>query len=99
VVRPRGDVGGLGLLSKVELPREDHGRTSSIEMVKVQAAFLVLSEVFGSAAEYLEWHQLDHMPEQYRISGLAVGQRWVAPPDCQKRRGCARTHRSITSST
>ncbi len=31
-------------------------------------------------ARYLEWHQLDHMPEQFAIPGLPWGQRFVAPP-------------------
>ena len=31
---------------------------------------------------YLEWHQLDHMPEQFAIPGLPWGQRFVAPPSC-----------------
>lgn len=33
-------------------------------------------------ARYLEWHQLDHMPEQFAIPGLPWGQRFVAPPSC-----------------
>jgi hypothetical protein len=27
---------------------------------------------------YLRWHLLDHMPEQYRIPGIALGLRWIA---------------------
>src|SRR5689334_4586950 len=29
-------------------------------------------------AEYLQWHLMDHMPEQYRLPGIALGQRWIA---------------------
>lgn len=32
----------------------------------------------GDDAAYLEWHALDHMPEQFRIDGLLHGQRWVS---------------------
>jgi len=27
---------------------------------------------------YLHWHLMDHMPEQYRIPGIVLGQRWIA---------------------
>jgi len=30
---------------------------------------------------YLRWHLLDHMPEQYRIPGIALGLRWIADGD------------------
>ncbi len=32
---------------------------------------------------YNEWHQLDHLPEQYTLDGIAHGQRWVLSPDCR----------------
>ncbi|AKK25488.1 hypothetical protein [Mycobacterium sp. EPa45] len=28
--------------------------------------------------EYLKWHLLDHMPEQYQLPGIVLGQRWIA---------------------
>jgi ketosteroid isomerase-like protein len=31
---------------------------------------------------YNEWHQLDHLPEQMPLPGVAHGQRWVATPAC-----------------
>lgn len=31
---------------------------------------------------YNEWHQLDHMPEQLPLRGVAYGQRWVSTPEC-----------------
>jgi hypothetical protein len=34
-------------------------------------------------APYLEWHQTDHMPEQFAIAGLPWGQRFVAPRACR----------------
>lgn len=36
--------------------------------------------------EYLEWHALDHLPEQYRIAGMRLGARWVSTPACRHAR-------------
>ena len=30
---------------------------------------------------YLRWHLLDHMPEQYQLPGIVLGQRWTADGD------------------
>jgi hypothetical protein len=51
---------------------------------KVKLGFFSFVEVTDPAAHrsYNEWHQLDHMPEQYPIPGIVWGQRWVAPPGC-----------------
>jgi len=32
--------------------------------------------------EYNEWHQLDHLPENLVLPGVAWGDRWVRSPDC-----------------
>ncbi|HUA94131.1 MAG TPA: hypothetical protein VMB82_01245 [Acidimicrobiales bacterium] len=40
----------------------------------------------GDDRPYLSWHQLDHMPEQYQLPGLVVGQRWAATDDCRAAR-------------
>jgi hypothetical protein len=40
----------------------------------------------GEDSEYLEWHQLDHMPQQWEIPGLVFGQRWVSTPECRAAR-------------
>lgn len=34
-------------------------------------------------ARYIEWHSLDHHPEQYAIEGIQLGQRWVSTPECR----------------
>ena len=39
-----------------------------------------------SDREYLRWHQLDHMPEQWQIAGLLWGQRWASTPRCRAAR-------------
>jgi hypothetical protein len=31
---------------------------------------------------YNEWHQLDHLPEQFSLEGIRFGQRWVCSPPC-----------------
>jgi hypothetical protein len=40
----------------------------------------------GRDAEYLEWHMLDHLPEQYRLATIRSGQRWVSTPACRAAR-------------
>jgi len=57
-------------------------------MNKVKVGFFSFVEVTDPAAHhsYNEWHQLDHLPEQYPIPGIAHGQRWVATPECQAAR-------------
>ena len=40
----------------------------------------------GRDAEYLEWHSLDHRPEQYRITGLRHSLRLVSTPACRAAR-------------
>src|SRR5579884_1519581 len=40
----------------------------------------------GDDEPYLTWHQLDHMPEQYRLPGLVLGQRWTSTPACREAR-------------
>ncbi len=40
----------------------------------------------GDDRDYLEWHQLDHMPEQYQIPGIVLGQRWASTPACRAAR-------------
>lgn len=37
----------------------------------------------GRDAEYLEWHSLDHRPEQHRLSGLRQSLRLVSTPSCR----------------
>lgn len=43
----------------------------------------------GQDAEYLEWHSLDHRPEQYRITGLRHSIRLVSTPACRAARTCS----------
>jgi hypothetical protein len=50
---------------------------------RVEVGFFSFTEVPAAADRaYNEWHQLDHLPEQYQLPGIAHGERWVAAPDC-----------------
>jgi hypothetical protein len=40
----------------------------------------------GRDADYLQWHSLDHRPEQYRVQGLRHSIRLVSTPACQAAR-------------
>jgi hypothetical protein len=56
-------------------------------MNKVRAGFFSFTEILnGEHRSYNEWHQLDHMPEQFPIPGIAYGQRWVQSPRCREAR-------------
>jgi len=51
-------------------------------MNKVRLGFFSFTEITdpGEHHSYNEWHQLDHMPEQFPLDGIAYGQRWVSTP-------------------
>jgi hypothetical protein len=57
-------------------------------MNRVKVGFFSLSHASPSGDDrtYLEWHQLDHMPEQYQLPGMVLGQRWAATPACRAAR-------------
>ena len=57
-------------------------------MDKVGAGFFSFTEVTDPAEHrsYNEWHQLDHMPEQFPLPGVVFGQRWVSTPACRRAR-------------
>ena len=54
-------------------------------MNRVKVGFFSLSRrsPTGDDRPYLEWHQLDHMPEQYQLPGLVLGQRWASTAACR----------------
>ena len=53
-------------------------------MNKVEVGFFSFTEITDPSEHraYNEWHQLDHLPEQLPLRGVAFGQRWVATPAC-----------------
>lgn len=55
---------------------------------KVRVGFFSFTEITDPAEHrsYNEWHQLDHMPEQFPLRGIAYGQRWVSTPACRAAR-------------
>ena len=57
----------------------------------VTAVFVSLSarHTDGRDAEYLEWHTLDHRPEQHRLPGLRGSMRFVSTPECRLARAAA----------
>ena len=54
--------------------------------VKLAAVSLSASSPDGDDAPYLQWHQLDHMVEQYQIPGMLHAQRWASTPECRQAR-------------
>jgi hypothetical protein len=54
----------------------------------VRFVFISMSarEPDGQDAKYLEWHSLDHRPEQHRIAGLRHSLRIVSTPACRAAR-------------
>jgi hypothetical protein len=60
-------------------------------MARATAGFLSFTEITDPAEHrsYNEWHQLDHLPEQYRLPGIVHGQRWAATPACRAARAVA----------
>ena len=60
-------------------------------MAKVLLGFFSFTEITDPSEHrsYNEWHQLDHMPEQYPLPGVVFGQRWVSTPACRRARAHA----------
>ena len=58
------------------------GAASSVQRV---IGFFSFTEVTdpGAHRAYNEWHQFDHLPEQFSIDGIVFGQRWVYTPACR----------------
>jgi hypothetical protein len=67
-----------------ELPEVLATGTTDVRMIFVSMS---AREPEGRDAEYLEWHSLDHRPEQYRIAGLRHSLRLVSTPGCRAARG------------
>ena len=57
----------------------------------VQFSFISLSarEPAGRDADYIEWHSLDHRPEQHRLAGLRNSLRLVSTPGCRAARAAS----------
>ena len=46
----------------------------------------------GADADYLEWHSLDHRPEQHRLAALRSSLRLVSTPPCRAARAASDAH-------
>ena len=57
-------------------------------MNKVKIGFFSFTEITDPKEHhsYNEWHQLDHVPENIALPGIAHGQRWASPPAYAKAR-------------
>jgi hypothetical protein len=66
-----------------ELPEVLAAGTTDVRLIFVSMS---AREPDGRDAEYLEWHSLDHRPEQYRIAGLRHSLRLVSTPACRAAR-------------
>jgi hypothetical protein len=55
---------------------------------RVKVGFFSLSHHApdGDDRAYLDWHQTDHMPEQYQLPGMLLGQRWASTTACRAAR-------------
>jgi hypothetical protein len=62
------------------------GRTTVTHLV----ASLSGRDPGGQDARYLEWHALDHRPEQHRLPGLRGSFRVVSTPDCRAARAMSK---------
>jgi hypothetical protein len=64
----------------------------------IVAGFFSFTELTDLRAHtvYNEWHQLDHMPEQMPLPGIAHGERWVLSPRCRAELFAADDHLART---
>jgi hypothetical protein len=82
--RTRGEA---GFLSPGQ-PTDQAPRILAVGNGGVTTAVVVLSSrsATGGDADYIRWHQFDHVPEQFRIPAIRNGQRWVSTPACRAAR-------------
>jgi hypothetical protein len=54
--------------------------------MEIAGAYVSFTEVTpGGHDAYNRWHLFDHLPEQYRLVGVASGARWVLTPRARRR--------------
>ncbi len=72
-------------------PSEDLPDVLATGTTDVDTIFVSLSarEPDGRDADYLEWHTLDHRPEQHRLKGMRGSLRHVSTPECRAARAAA----------
>ena len=85
--------GRLGGTPSDQLPDVLATGSTDVTMIFVSMS---AREVEGRDAEYLEWHSLDHRPEQYRIAGLRHSLRLVSTPQCRDHRAVSEARYDAT---
>jgi hypothetical protein len=69
-----------------ELPRVLETGATDVRLIFVS---MKEREPSGRDQEYIEWHSLDHRPEQYRLAGLRNSLRLVSTPECRAARAAS----------
>ncbi len=72
-----------------QLPKVLATGTTDVRMIFVSMS---TRDPVGRDAEYLEWHSLDHRPEQYRLAGIRHSLRLVSTPACRAARAVSDPH-------
>lgn len=72
-------------------PSDDLPAVIATGETSIRYAFLSLSarHAEGRDEEYIEWHSLDHRPEQYRLPELRNALRLVSTPECRALRAAS----------
>ena len=72
-------------------PSDDLPDVLAAGSTDVKLAFVSMSarDPDGRDAEYIEWHSLDHRPEQYRLAGIRHAERLVSTPACRAARAAS----------
>jgi hypothetical protein len=75
----------------VGTPSDEVPRVLAAGRSGVDAVFVSMSARHpeGRDAEYIEWHSLDHRPEQYRLAALRASMRLVSTPSCRAARAAS----------
>ena len=78
-------------VTRVTARSDDNPAVLAAGTADVDFAVLSMSErePNGQDDAYLDWHLLDHLPEQYRIDGLRLGQRWRSSDSCRAARAAS----------
>ncbi len=72
-------------------PSDDLPRVIETGTTDVRLIFISMKErePSGRDREYIEWHSMDHRPEQYRLAGLRNSLRLVSTPECRASRAAS----------
>jgi hypothetical protein len=75
----------------VGTPSDDVPDVLSLGRSDISLIFVSMSrrDPQGDDAGYLEWHTLDHRPEQYRLPGMRASLRLVSTPACRAARAAS----------